>query len=126
MKINGLLLALLLGAPSGEALAQEAVAVMGSEQRPYRETYDSFQAAFGKVVPVLAPGADIPDEAKVVLAFGGKAALRRYPGRVALIYAIAPGVLVGRKTHGGPSIKIMMEPEPDALLRSLKAIQPKL
>lgn len=124
--LRRLLIALLALASSRTAFAQEAVAVIGSEQRPYRETYESFQAAFGKAVPVLPPGEDIPGETKVVLAFGGKAALQRYPGRVALIYAIAPGVLVGRKTHDGPSIKVMMEPEPDALLRALAALQPKL
>lgn len=121
-----LLIALLALASFPAARAQEVAAVIGAEQRPYRETYESFQAAFGKPVPVLPPGEPLPDETKVVVAFGGKAALQRYPARVALIYAIAPGVLVGRKTHDGPSIKIMMEPEPDALLRALTALQPKL
>lgn len=124
--LRRLLLALLAAALPRTARAQEVVAVIGSEQRPYRETYESAQAAFGKAVPVLPLGWDIPDETKVVLAFGGKAALQRYSSRVTLIYAIAPGVLVGRKTHDGPSIKIMMEPEPDALLRVLTAIQPRL
>lgn len=111
---------------SGAARAQEVLAVIGAEQRPYRETYEGFQAAFGKTVPVLPFGEEIPPETKIVLAIGGKAALQRYPGRVALIYAIAPGVMVGRKTHDGPSIKVKMEPEADALLRALTGLQPKL
>lgn len=121
-----LLIAVLVSALTGAARAQEVVAVLGSEQRPYRETLDSFQAAFGAGVPVLPLGAPVPAAAKIVLAFGGKAAVQRYPARVTLIYAIAPGVLVDRKTHGGPAIKIMMDPEADALLGRLSTIQPGL
>lgn len=125
-RIKKVVVGALVAFHSGAARAQEVVAVIGAEQRPYRETYEGFQAAFGKAVPVLPLGEDIPAETKVVLAIGGKAALQRYPGRVALIYAIAPGVQIGRKTHDGTSIKVKMEPEPDALLSALTAIQPKL
>lgn len=121
-----LLIALLFAAAAGAARAQEVVAVLSSDQRAYRETFESFQAAFGKAVPVLALGENVPAETKVVAAFGGKAAVQRYAGRVTLIYAIAPGLRVGRSTHDGRSIKIMMEPEPGILLGSLNAIQPKL
>lgn len=121
-----LLLALLSATLAGAASAQEIVAVLGSDMRPYRETFASCQAAFGRAVPVLPLGAEIPDSAKVVLAFGAKAAIEPYPGRVTLIYAIAPGLLVTRKTHPGPSVKIKMEPEAGALLGRLREIQPGL
>jgi hypothetical protein len=124
--LKRLLIAALGAALSGAARAQEVVAVLASDQRAYRETYENFQAAFGKAVPLLAMGEEISDEAKVVLAFGGKAAVQRYPRRVTLIYAIAPGLFVDRKTHDGPSIKIMMEPAAGVLLGNLKAIQPGL
>src|SRR5688572_19164389 len=100
----------------GAVRAQEVVAVLGSEQRAQREAFEGFQAAFGKTVPVLALGEPIPAEAKVVLAFGGKAAVQRYPRRATVVYAIAPGLLLDRKTHAGPAVKIMMDPEAAVLL----------
>ncbi len=121
-----LLFAVLAPALAGAARAQEVVAVIGAENRTSRETYESFQASYGRAIPVLPPGQAIPAETRVVAAFGGKAALRRYPRRVALIYAISPGVLVDRGASGGPAIKIMMEPEAGALLERLSALQPRL
>lgn len=109
---------------SGASRAQEAVAVLSSDQRAYRETYEGFQASFGKPVPVLALGERLPAETRIVLAFGGKAAVQRYPGRVVLVYAVAPGAAVARKD--GASIKVMMVPEARALLGALAALQPKL
>ncbi|MDE2142889.1 MAG: hypothetical protein KGJ84_10800 [Elusimicrobia bacterium] len=108
------------------ARGQEVAAVLSSDQSAYREVYEGFQAAFGRPVPRLAPGDKVPDSADIVLAFGGKAAVSRYPGRVVLIYAVAPSVVVGRDTHDGTSIKIMMEPQAEALIRILTAIQPGL
>lgn len=124
--LKRLLFAALAAAGAASAAAQDVVAVLGSEQRAHRETFESFQASFGKPTAVLALGEPIPADAKIVLAFGGKAALQRYPGRVTVIYAIAPGALVDRKTHDGPSVKVMMEPDAGALLERLKDVQPKL
>lgn len=124
--LKRLLIALSVAAPAAAACAQEVVAVLGSDLRPYRETLASVQAAFGRDIPVLPMGAEVPGSVKVVLAFGAKAATQPYPSRVTLIYAIAPGLIVSPKTHPGPSIKIMMDPEPGALLGRLHAIQPRL
>ncbi len=117
---------ILLASYARPAAAQEVVAVLASEQRAQRETFESFLAVFGKPVPVVPMGEEIPAAAKVVVAFGGKAAIQRYPGRVTLIYAIAPGLVVGPETHDGRSIKVMMEPESAALLTALLALQPRL
>lgn len=125
--LKRLLISILVALQSGAAAsAQEIVAVLGSEQRAQRETFDGFQAAFGKPVPVLALGDPIPADAKVVLAFGGKAAIQRYPARVTVIYAIAPGVLLDRKTHDGPSVKIMMDPAAASVLARLAELHPGL
>ncbi len=121
-----LLAAVLVAALPGAVLAQEVVAVLSSDQSAYSETYKSFLAAFGKAAPVLALGEPIPAETKIVLAFGGKAAFARYPGRVTLIYGIAPGILVEKKTHDGPSVKIMMMSDAGVLISRLKVIQPGL
>lgn len=119
-------LSLLLLFCCGAARAQEVVAVLGSDQRAQREALEGFQAAFGKTVPVLALGDPIPAEAKVILAFGGKAAIQRYPRRATVVYAIAPGLLLDRQIHAGPAVKIMMEPEASVLLARMKALQPGL
>ncbi|MDE2511145.1 MAG: hypothetical protein KGL74_08480 [Elusimicrobia bacterium] len=111
---------------AGTARAQEVVAVLSSDQSAYREVYEGFQSAFGATVPLLALGEAVPDSAKVVLAFGGKASVQSYPARAVLVYAIAPSVIVDRKTHDGTSIKIMMEPEAGTLIRRLTSIQPGL
>lgn len=124
--LNLFLIALFVAAQCGAARAQEIVAVLGSEQRPYREAYEGFSAAFGKPVPILAIGEAIPGETKIVLAFGAKAAVQSYPGRITLIHAIVPGWTIDRKTHDGRSIRVMMVPEAGALLGGLKAIQPGL
>jgi ABC-type uncharacterized transport system substrate-binding protein len=113
-------------AATGPVSAQEVVAVLASDQRAQRETFESFQAAFGKAVPLLPLGEAPPAAVKVVLAFGGKAALQDYPRRAAVVYAIAPGALVERGARGGPAVKVMMEPEPAALLAALTSLQPGL
>lgn len=117
---------LFLASYSRHAAAQEVVAVLASDHRAQRATYEGFLAVFGKPVPVLSMGEEMPAAPKIVVAFGGKAAIQRYPGRVTLIYAIAPGLVVGPRTHDGRSIKVMMEPEPGALLHALQGLQPKL
>jgi len=126
MMKRSLIVLLVAASLGGAARAQEVVAVLASDARPYRATYEGFLAAFGKEVAVIALGEKIPGDAKIVLAFGGKAAVQRYPGRVTLIYAVVPGLVVDRKTRDGPSIRIMMEPEAEPLLRSLTSLQPKL
>ena len=108
------------------ARAQEVVAVLSSDQRAYRETYESFQASFGKPVPVLALGEKVPRHAKIVVAFGGKAAIQSYAEHVTVIYALTPGFIIDRTTHDGPSVKIMMGPGANGLLRALGALQPAL
>lgn len=117
---------LLAGPLAGAARAQEVVAVLGGDLTPYREAYAGFQEAFGARAPLLPLGAPIPKETKVVVTFGGKAAVQRYPGRVTLIYGIAPGLLVGTETHDGVSLKIRTEVEAENLLKGLVEIQPGL
>lgn len=103
--------------------------MLGSDMSAYREAYEAFQAAFGKPVPLLAlhdGRVKLPRGVKVVAAFGGKAALASYPDRVTLVYGIAPGILVGRDTHDGPTIKVSMVPEASVMLSRMLRIQPGL
>lgn len=115
----------LLGSP---LMAQEVVAALSSDKEPYRRAYESFQAAFGKAVPILPLEGNVhlSKQTKVVVAFGTKAAGKRYPDRATLIYCIAPGLEVDPDLHDGKSIRIPMEPQAAALLASLIKIQPTL
>lgn len=108
--------------------AQEVVAVLGSDMRPYHQAYEGFQASFGKEVPVLELRDEIlvPKQAKVVVAFGGRAAAKGYPARVTLVYGMAPGMEIGADTHDGKSIRIHMEPAPAVVLARLLELQPRL
>ncbi len=120
------LLVLLLAGPAAAAAAQEVVAVLGSDLKPYHEAYESFQAQLGRPVPLVALGEALPRSAKVVVAFGGKAAVQKYPGRVALVYGIAPGLVVGPDTHDGVTVKIAMEPAAAAVIEGMRRVQPGL
>lgn len=106
--------------------AQDVVAVLGADLRPYHEAYERFQEKLGRPVPVLPAGAAIPGSVKVVVAFGGKAAVQSYPERVALVYGVAPGLEVGPETHDGVTVQIPMQPAASVLLENLRAVQPKL
>ncbi|MBI5201544.1 MAG: hypothetical protein HY925_08175 [Elusimicrobia bacterium] len=107
--------------------AQDVVAVLGSELGPYREAYESFQAAVGVPVPLLPLDYPrVPKSAKVVATFGGRAAANRFPGRVTLVYALAPGFMLDDDVRLGPAVKIRMEPEPSILLKNLVRLQPGL
>lgn len=119
-------LALLLAALPAAAAAQEVVAVLGADLKPYREAYESFQEKLGRPVPLLPLGAALPKETKVVAAFGGKAAVQRYPARVALVYGVAPGLQVGPDVHDGVTVKVAMEPAAGAVIENLRQVQPGL
>ncbi len=110
------------------ASAQEVVAVLSSESQPYRDAYAAFQEAFGAPVPRLPLGerARPPREARVVVAFGSKAALAAYPDRVALVVAMAPAARLSRRERAGPTIRVGMLPEASAILAGLKEVQPGL
>ena len=119
------LLALLL-VVAAPARAQDVVVVLGSDLAPYREAYEGFVTAFGEPVELLTLGGKPPKGARVVVAFGGKAALQRYPTGVTLVYGLAPGVRAEREPGEARAVKIPMEPAPAALLGRLGALQPGL
>lgn len=110
-------------------LAAEVVAVLSADSGPYREAFTAFQDSFGSPVPMLTVSGGkvrIPTEARVVVAFGGKAARLGYPRRVALVYGVAPGTLVEREGRRGQSTWIRMIPRADVLLSRLRLLQPSL
>jgi len=101
------------------------VAVLSSQTGPYREALAGLESELGAPIRsfILTEGAPkIPRATRVVIAFGSRAALRDYPDREALVYAMAPGTAV----EGGDVIEICMEPDAAVLLANLKRVQPAL
>ncbi len=113
-------------AVAGAARATETVAVLSSGLSSYQEGYAAFKSTLGSPVELLPLGARLPKDAKVVVAFGGKAALQKYPDAVTLIYAFAPSIEVRADTHDGPTTRIWMMPELPLLLQKLTEVQPGL
>ncbi|MFI5362652.1 MAG: ABC transporter substrate-binding protein [Elusimicrobiota bacterium] len=106
------------------ASAQPIRAVLSAETKPYQEAWDGFQEELGDAAAMSVAGAPI-EPARIVVAFGSKAALQEYRGDVILISAMAPSVELRRRGKTDvPSIA--MTPSPRILLSSLRALQPGL
>lgn len=126
MSFKPLACALLL-LPAG-ALAGDTVAVLSSGGGAYQDSLSAFQRAYGEEVPgvELAELKPLQAGTKVVVAFGGKAAVQDYPPGTDLVYVIAPGVFIHRPPGQGQAVKVAMVPDPSRLLRKLKEIHPGL
>jgi len=115
--------AVLAGALPGRA--QEVIAVLTSDLKPYREALAGFEAGFGKPIPsfILAAGEPrVTDATRVVVAFGGKAALRTYPQHTKLVFCMAPATMA----TSGTAVQVHMVPPPAAFLLRLRQIQPTM
>lgn len=116
-----------LTAPSS---ASEVVAVLSSESGAYQQALDGFRESFGSPVDVLVvpPSGrpSLPRDVRVVVAFGGRAALLAYPANTVLVYCLAPGVDVDGSGRRGPVVKVDMQAGPEAVAAALKKIQPSL
>jgi hypothetical protein len=131
MKSRALLLAVLfLSADPAIVLARnDTLTVLSSDMLPYQEANAGFQEAFGQPADLgsLSVGPlHFQGQPRVVVAFGGKAALQKYPDGSILIYCMAPGTFVPINDHPGVSVQVSMMPEPAVLLQKLKEIQPSL
>ncbi|MBI2789257.1 MAG: hypothetical protein HYX59_11295 [Elusimicrobia bacterium] len=122
---SALLLIAALAAAS-PAPAQEVIAVLSSAPGPYQAAFDGFLKAFGREVPrVRLPARPPAAGARVVVAFGGEAAVQPYPADALLIACMAPG-LGARLRHRGPFVFVSMKPAPGRLLSELRRLQPGL
>jgi putative tryptophan/tyrosine transport system substrate-binding protein len=124
-----LTLVALLGllSPSAAAAQPNVVALLSSRLGPYSEALEGFRETIGVPFTVsdLSEGAArVGARTRVVVAFGGKAALSTFPRGAALVYCMAPGTQVPENSNEGPRIRIHMVPPPAALLDRLKTIQP--
>lgn len=110
--------------PDGRAAAGDIAAVLPANSGPYAEAYGGFRAAMSNpfdLTDLSKPGAQPPEEARYVAAFGAKAAAGEYPPGTHLVYALTPVTGRGRLWH-----EISMVPEPAAALAAYRSIQPGL
>lgn len=119
-----LLYAALAAAPS--APAQEVMAVLSSAPGPYQAAFDAFVKALGREASaVRLPARPAASAARIVVAFGGEAALQDYPESATLIACLAPG-LHSRVRHRGAFVYVALKPAPASLLSGLRRVQPGL
>jgi hypothetical protein len=115
--------------PTVVSAKEEIVAVVSSDLQPYQEALAGFQDQMQhpvRVIQLAQEGARVDGEPDVVVAFGGKAALFKYPEHSALVYGLAPGTRVSPARRSGPVTEIPMMPRPDVVIQKLKGIQPTL
>lgn len=110
------------------ARADEVVVVMSSKLDAYQQALEGFQEAFGGAVPAMgvADPLRLPNDVRIVVAFGGKAAQAKYPKNIALVYCMAPAIKLEQSGRFGPSVQIQMLPRADAVLLRFKDIQPTM
>lgn len=117
-----------LAAP-GPGRAQDVEAVLSSDLGPYHEAFEGFLDGFGSRVTPRVLSRDFVQVApttRVVVAFGAKAALLKYPEHVILIYCMSPGVPPGFSDQNQSAIEIEMFPRTERVLDRMKEFQPNL
>lgn len=126
---SALLAALLLGLSAARLRAAEVEAVLSSDISAYREAFAGFQEAYGEAVSsrsVAEAAQPFPPGTKVVVAFGGKAALAARAEGAFLVYGLSPGTMVPVRGGFRGATKIAMVPEPHKLVSEVRRLQPKL
>lgn len=112
------------------SVAQELTVVLSSELSPYVEAYDGFREAWGRAVHrvdlVDGQVPQLPAETRIVVTFGGQAALASYPSDVVVIYCLSPGVTLKHRARQSRAVKIAMTPSATEVIKGLKSVQPSL
>jgi hypothetical protein len=122
------LLAALLVAAAGASRAGEVVVVVPpSPSSPYAEALQGVCDALGSCPTVLTAGEDleIPADARVVIALGGRAARLNYPSRAVLVTALSPGYEARARPDAGPVVRVRLTLSPEAFARRLLALKPE-
>jgi hypothetical protein len=123
---RSLLAALLVFAGAARA-GQIVVVAPESPSGPYKEALQGVCDSLGACPPVLAAGedVDIPSDARVVIALGGRAARRRYPSSITLVTALSPGYEARARAGSGPVVRVRMTLAPDDFIRRLMSLKPE-
>lgn len=121
---------MMLGFLSVPSTAQEVAVVMSSNLSPYVEAYTHFRTVYGRPIHQLDlidnQVAHIPQGTRVVVTFGGQAALASYPPDVVVIYCLAPGVTLKNRAQKNRAVKIAMTPSATETIKRCKIVQPSL
>jgi len=129
IKIQLTTLFMLLSLPFSVWPQGAVTVVLSSDLGPYGEAYAGFIEAFGqpdRQVNLKKDQFQLSVNTRLVVAFGGKAALQAYPDDVTLVYCLAPGVYLAPEKRRGRSVKVAMMPSALAMLTHLKRLQPDL
>lgn len=116
-------LAALLTASAGAA--DVVVLAPSPLSRPYSEAFQGVCDELAACPPVLGPRDAVPADARVVVAFGGRAARRRIPSRAVLITALTPGYEARRGDGGGPVVRVLLTFSPSEFVRRLTRLRPE-
>lgn len=121
------LLAAVLLLAAAPARAQRVVAVLSSDLPAYREAFSAFEALAGTttVLPVVRR-ADLGPETEIVVAFGGKAARKKYPEHVTVVQVLAPGVEFLPAFGGKRVIRVRSMLKPGSVVARAKELAPGL
>jgi len=112
---------------SSPVRAHETVAVLSSASGSYQAAFDGFAAGFKDFVPSYRLPDQTPEtggDTRVVVAFGGEAAARRYPERSTMIVCLAPGL--ADSEIRGRYVRVDMKPAVEPFLAKLRLVQPRL
>ncbi|MCB4756607.1 MAG: hypothetical protein LHV69_06195 [Elusimicrobia bacterium] len=122
-----LILFLLIFWPLSVKAQGEVVAVLSSDLEAYQEALDGFTATFGEKVPVSVLTSQTPSfgpGVRLIVAFGGKAALTPYPKNIPLIYCLSPGTQVDSTYRSAPTVRIEMLPSADMMWDRFSLLRP--
>jgi hypothetical protein len=117
------------GGAGGAKRPDEVTAILSSGLEPYLEAFRGFEEGMGRTVPhrILPDGGGVRHPGpRVVVTFGGKAAVAGYPDGVAHVYCLAPGTQLEGGGRTSPTTRVYMIPRPAAVLGDLRGIQPEL
>lgn len=125
-----MLFVVLLGLLQSPSTAQELTAVLSSELSPYVEALEGLRTVWDRPIHQvhLVDGQvpQLPAETRIVVTFGGQAALASYPPNVVVIYCLSPGVTLEKRGHQNRAIKITMIPSANEVIKRMKVVQPNL
>lgn len=104
--------------------AAPVAVLLSGDSGPYKEALDGLKAVVGQDLSVATLPA-MPDlgGAKVVVTFGGEAALKKFPAGLAQVAALLPDPNLKLK-HGGSVTRIGLTAAPGLLLGRVKGLLP--
>lgn len=90
---------------------------------PYAEAFKGVCDALGACPPRLAPGDEVPEGTRAVIALGGRAARQRLPAKTVLVTALTPG-FEARRPGDAPLVRVRMTPSPADFVKRLLRLRP--